>query len=70
MNLASDADRLIFVLPDRSRIFEPSRFVVMPNGNTSQNLTPNKTPEPTPIGAGSPLSRATVTGAAWLSFFR
>jgi hypothetical protein len=31
---------------------------------------PNKTPEPTPGGAGSSASRSTVFGPAWLSFFR
>jgi hypothetical protein len=31
---------------------------------------PNKSPEPTPVGAGRSASRSTVSGAAWLSFFR
>ena len=31
---------------------------------------PNKSPEPTPVGAGSSASRSTVFGPAWLSFFR
>jgi len=31
---------------------------------------PNKSPEPTPVGAGSSASRFTVFGPAWLSFFR
>jgi len=31
---------------------------------------PNKSPEPTPVGAGSSAARSTVFGPAWLSFFR
>jgi hypothetical protein len=31
---------------------------------------PNKSPEPTPVGAVSSASRFTVFGPAWLSFFR
>ena len=34
------------------------------------SLMPNKSPEPTPVGAGSSASRSTVSGPAWLSFFR
>jgi hypothetical protein len=33
-------------------------------------MLPNKSPEPTPVGAGSSASRFTVAGPAWLSFFR
>ncbi|MGB7769823.1 MAG: hypothetical protein WBN22_13345 [Verrucomicrobiia bacterium] len=33
-------------------------------------MTPNKSPEPTPVGAGSSASRSTVSGPAWLSFLR
>ena len=31
---------------------------------------PNKSPEPTPVGACRSASRFTVFGPAWLSFFR
>jgi hypothetical protein len=31
---------------------------------------PNKSPEPTAVGAVSPLSRAAVSGRLWLSFHR
>ena len=34
------------------------------------SLMPNKSPEPTPVGAVSSASRFTVFGPAWLSFFR
>jgi hypothetical protein len=30
----------------------------------------NKSPEPTPVGAGSSAARSAVFGPAWLSFFR
>jgi hypothetical protein len=33
-------------------------------------MPPNKSPEPTPVGAGLSASRVTVFGPAWLSFFR
>jgi hypothetical protein len=33
-------------------------------------MRPNKSPEPTPVGAGSSASRFAVFGPAWLSFFR
>jgi hypothetical protein len=32
--------------------------------------SPNKSPEPTPVGAVSSAARFTVFGPAWLSFFR
>ena len=32
-------------------------------------IWPNKSPEPTPVGAGRSASRFTVFGPAWLSFF-
>jgi hypothetical protein len=35
-----------------------------------KTMPPNKSPEPTPVGAGSSASRSTVSGPAWLSFFR
>jgi hypothetical protein len=34
------------------------------------SLMPNKSPEPTPVGACRSASRFTVSGPAWLSFFR
>jgi hypothetical protein len=33
-------------------------------------MTPNKSPVPTPVGAGSSASRFTVFDPAWFSFFR
>jgi hypothetical protein len=33
-------------------------------------MMPNKSPEPTPVSAVSSASRLTVSGPAWLSFFR
>jgi hypothetical protein len=33
-------------------------------------MTPNKAPEPTPIGRRSSASRFTILGWAWLSFIR
>ena len=34
------------------------------------NQPPNKSPEPTPVGAVSSAARFTVFRPAWLSFFR
>ena len=48
-----------------SGIFLPMIFI-----QVDIDQWPNKSPEPTPVGAGRSASRLTVFGPAWLSFFR
>jgi hypothetical protein len=51
---------------DMENFDEVSRRIEWSKNEFSHSLSP----EPTPVGAGSSAARFTVSGPAWLSFFR
>jgi len=65
-SVSSDTD-----LSALRRLVEQAHVPTQPAfGVRVESHPPNKSPEPTPVGAGSSAARFTVSGPAWLSFLR